>query len=175
VPFISRLSHGAHAGKLAGDRVVTYSMIFELITALNQDDPAIVREFLVRYQPAVAENTAYYDQLIEDALTYYREVYLPSRKVEEPGHEHDAALAALAAELKKLAGSGAAVTSEALQAAVFQAAKEREIKTKDWFRVLYRLLLGQSQGPRIGTFIELLGIDTAVARIESHLAGAGRS
>ncbi len=173
VPFISRLSRGAHAGRIAGDKVVTYSMIFELITALNQDDPAIVREFLVRYQPAVAENTAYYDQLIEDALAYYREVYLPARKVEQPGHEHDAALAALAAQLKTLAASGSAVTAESLQAAVFQVAKDREIKTKDWFRVLYRLLLGQSQGPRIGTFIELLGIDTAVSRIEGHLAAAG--
>ncbi len=28
--------------------------------------------------------------------------------------------------------------------------------------MLYRVFLGQSQGPRIGTFIELLGIDTAV-------------
>ena len=56
---------------------------------------------------------------------------------------------------------------------MFQVAKEREIKTKDWFRVLYRLFLGQSQGPRIGTFIELLGTDTAVARIERHLAAAG--
>jgi lysyl-tRNA synthetase class 1 len=54
---------------------------------------------------------------------------------------------------------------------VFQVAKEREIKTKDWFRTLYCVFLRQSQGPRIGTFIELLGIDTAVARIEAHLAG----
>ena len=46
------------------------------------------------------------------------------------------------------------MSAESLQAAVFQAAKDREIKTKDWFRVLYRLLLGQSQGPRIGTFID---------------------
>jgi lysyl-tRNA synthetase class 1 len=171
VPFISRLSHGAHAGTLANDRIVTYTMIFELITALNETDPTIVRDFLVRYQPAVAANVAYYDQLIEDALAYYREVYLATRTVEEPGHELDEALAALASALTALKASGAAASADALQTAVFQVAKEREIKTKDWFRALYRVFLRQSQGPRIGTFIELLGIDTAVARIEAHLQG----
>jgi lysyl-tRNA synthetase class 1 len=63
------------------------------------------------------------------------------------------------------------VTAESLQTLVFQVAKERDIKTKDWFRALYRLFLRQSQGPRIGTFIELLGIDTAVSRIQGHLGG----
>jgi len=177
VPFISRLSHGAHAGRIAGERIVTYTMIFELVAALNQDDPAIVRDFLVRYQPAVAENVAYYDQLIEDALAYYREVYLPTRTLEEPGHEMDAALAALAAELGRLAlsagGSGAPVTAESLQTLVFQVAKDGGIRMKDWFRTLYRLFLGRSEGPRIGTFIELLGVDAAAARIEVHLGSAG--
>jgi lysyl-tRNA synthetase, class I len=172
VPFVSRLSHGAHAGRIDGERIVTYSMIFELITALNQDDPAIVRDFLVRYQPAVAANVAYYDTLIEDALTYYREVYLPTRAVEEPDHVYDQALAALAAGLRGLAGSGTPVTAETLQTLVFQVAKEREIKAKDWFRALYRLFLRQAQGPRIGTFIELLGLENAASRIEAHVASA---
>ncbi len=30
-------------------------------------------------------------------------------------------------------------------------------RRKDWFRTLYRVFLGQSQGPRIGSFIALLG------------------
>ncbi len=98
-------------------------------------------------------------------------MYLATRTVEEPGHELDEALAALASALTALKASGAAASADALQTAVFQVAKEREIKTKDWFRALYRVFLRQSQGPRIGTFIELLGIDTAVARIEAHLQG----
>ncbi|HEY9594723.1 MAG TPA: lysine--tRNA ligase, partial [Spirochaetia bacterium] len=67
VPFISRLSKGAHAGRLGGENV-TYSLICQLIIALNVDDPRIVRDYLLRYQPGIADNVGYYDQLIEDAL-----------------------------------------------------------------------------------------------------------
>jgi len=170
VPFISRLSAGAHAGKLADGKVVTYSLICELILALNQDDPGIVRDYLLKYQPDIAGNVAYYEALIEDALAYYREVLLPARKTETAGHELDAALAALRDELARRAAAGEELDTDALQTAVFQVAKDREIRTKDWFRTLYQVFLGQSQGPRIGSFIALLGFAKCIERLEAHLA-----
>jgi lysyl-tRNA synthetase class 1 len=169
VPFITRLSKGAHAGTLAGERVVTYSMIYELILALNSQDPTIVREFLLRYAPGIADNIGYYDQLIEDAMVYYREVVLPSRKTEEPDHAMDGALTALRDALAGLRGASAASDPEALQTAVFQVAKDRELKPKDWFRTLYRVFLRQPQGPRIGTLFALLGLEATIARLEAHL------
>ena len=172
VPFISRLSKGAHAGALHNDKIVTYTTIFELITALNHDDPAIVRDFLVRYQPEVAGNIAYYDQLIEDALAYYREVVLPARKTEEPDHALDDALSALRARLAEMKGTPAGADAEALQTAVFQVAKDRDMRMKDWFRTLYRVFLRQSQGPRIGTLIALLGAEATIERLDAHLKGA---
>jgi len=170
VPFISRLSRGAHAGKLPGGRIITYSLILELILALNQDDPRIVRDYLLRYEPEIGSNVAYYEQLIEDALAYYREVLLPSRTVETADHQLDAAVTALRDELSRRAGAQAPADPDELQTMVFQVAKDREIRTKDWFRSLYRIFLGQSQGPRIGSFIALLGYATCVERLDAHLA-----
>jgi lysyl-tRNA synthetase class 1 len=169
VPFISRLSKGAHAGRLPSGRIITYSLILELILALNQDDPRIVRDYLTRFEPEITENVAYFEQLIEDALAYYREVLLPSRSVEAADHQLDAAVTALRDELVRLQSAGAAPDPDTLQTMVFQVAKEREIRTKDWFRELYRIFLGQSQGPRIGSFIALLGYADCVARLQAHL------
>jgi lysyl-tRNA synthetase class 1 len=70
VPFITRLSKGGHAGRLGDQKIVTYSLILELILALNQDDPRMVRDYLLKFQPAIAGNVAYYESLIEDALAY---------------------------------------------------------------------------------------------------------
>ncbi len=42
---------------------------------------------------------------------------------------------------------------------------------KDWFRTLYRVFLGQSQGPRIGSFIALLGFEKTIERLDAHLDG----
>jgi lysyl-tRNA synthetase class 1 len=175
VPFISRLSHGAHATPVpshAGSRVVTYSMILELIMAVNETDPQIVRGYLTRYQPEVSANIGYYDQLIEDALAYYREVVLPSRKAEEAGHALDEALRSLVEHLKALRGTAAEQDPDAIQTTVFQVSKEKDASAKEWFKTLYRVFLGQSSGPRIGTFIALLGIDKTIERLEAHLAGA---
>jgi len=171
VPFISRLSSRGHAGKLANQKSVTYSLILELILALNQDDPRIVRDYLMKFQPDIAGNVSYYEQLIEDALAYYREVLLPGRKSEEAGHGMDEALAALRDSLARLKHGGAAPDADGLQTLAFQVAKDRGLSMKDWFRTLYRVFLGQSQGPRIGSFISLLGIEKTVERLNAHLGG----
>lgn len=168
VPFIDRLSKGAHAGALHGDKIVNYSMIYDLIIALNAPDHSIVRDYLIKYQPEVADNLEYYDQLIDDAMRYYREVYLPMKKEEAPGREHDEALHALADEL----GKTAEADGESIQNMVFQIAKERGIKPKEWFKTLYRVFLRQSSGPRIGSFIALIGVDNAVEKLRDHLETA---
>ncbi len=123
----------------------------------------------MKFEPEIAANVAYYEKLIEDALGYYREVLLPGRSVEAAGHQLDAAVTALRDELSRLEKAGAPPDPDTLQTMVFQVAKEREIRTRDWFRELYRIFLGQSQGPRIGSFIALLGYATCVQRLQAHL------
>ena len=38
---------------------------------------------------------------------------------------------------------------------------------------MYRLLLGQDRGPRLGTFVSLYGVDETVALVERRLAELG--
>ncbi len=42
---------------------------------------------------------------------------------------------------------------------------------KAWFQPLYEVLLGQAQGPRMGSFIALYGIAETIALIDKALAG----
>ena len=173
VPFISRLSRKGHAGKLSDQKTVTYSLILQLITALNQDDPRIVRDYLLKYQPDIAGNVEYYEGLIATALAYYRDVMLPARRKEEAGHDMDEALAELRGILQGLKDGGAAPDSDDLQTRTFQVSKDRGLKMKDWFRTLYRVFLGQNQGPRIGSFIALLGFEKSIERLDAHLGSKG--
>ena len=41
---------------------------------------------------------------------------------------------------------------------------------RDWFKALYETLLGTSQGPRMGSFIALYGIDNSRKLIAEALA-----
>jgi lysyl-tRNA synthetase class 1 len=42
---------------------------------------------------------------------------------------------------------------------------------RDWFKAIYEVLLGQSQGPRFGGFIELYGVAETRALIDKALKG----
>lgn len=163
--FVDRLAKGAHARAMRGDKIVNYSMIYDLIITLNAPSHDIVREYLLRYQPEIAENMEYYDELIGHAMLYYREVYLPSRKEEAPGREHDELVAAFAEGLEKLGE----VEPEAVQSLAFQVAKDRGINPREWFTTLYRIFLRQSSGPRIGSFVTLIGAEKALEMLRRHL------
>ena len=62
--------------------------------------------------------------------------------------------------------------AEALQSMVFAVGKEHGFEPlRDWFKALYEVLLGASEGPRFGGFIALYGVDETVALIDRGLAG----
>jgi len=48
--------------------------------------------------------------------------------------------------------------SEEIQTLIFETAKENGIKPGDFFRVIYRVILGVDQGPRAGSLIKLIGV-----------------
>ena len=62
--------------------------------------------------------------------------------------------------------------AEELQSMVFAVGKDHEFENlRDWFKALYEVLLGASQGPRFGGFIALYGVEESIKLIEDGLAG----
>ncbi len=62
--------------------------------------------------------------------------------------------------------------SETFQNRVYEVGKRHPFENlREWFRALYEILLGQSQGPRFGSFVALYGRDETVALIGRALAG----
>ena len=90
------------------------------------------------------------------------------RRAPEPNEAE--ALRALDAYL----GSVPSITSaEDLQTEIYEIGKRGEFafeSLRDWFRALYETLLGSSQGPRMGSFIALYGIDNTRRLIAEALA-----
>jgi lysyl-tRNA synthetase class 1 len=63
---------------------------------------------------------------------------------------------------------------EAIQHLVFEAGKAHYGKEnlRAWFQALYETLLGSSQGPRMGSFIALYGIDNSRRLIGEALSSS---
>ena len=58
-----------------------------------------------------------------------------------------------------------------LQSIVFACGRERFDPMRDWFKAIYEVLLGASQGPRFGGFIALYGVKESVKLIDKALDG----
>ena len=90
------------------------------------------------------------------------------RRYRLPDARERAALIDLDARLGKLP---AGALSEEIQAEVYAVGKEHGFEPlRAWFSALYEVLLGQTQGPRFGSFIELYGIPETRALIQNALA-----
>jgi lysyl-tRNA synthetase class 1 len=61
-------------------------------------------------------------------------------------------------------------TAENLQNKVYSIAKSVDYDLKAWFGCIYKVLLGQNQGPRVGSFIALYGAKNMAKLIEEKLS-----
>ena len=108
------------------------------------------------------------DNLIDKALAYNRDFVAPTLRRRAPEGVERAALEALDAELAKLAVD---TSAEDIQNIVYEIGKSGGFENlRDWFKALYETLLGTSQGPRMGSFIALYGIENSRKLIAEALA-----
>ena len=160
-----------HAGHPpAPETGLGFGVLLNLAGVCNSEDPAVLWGFIARYVPGASPETApILDALVGHALTYYRDVVKPAKAYRAPLDWERAALDDLRAVLATMpAGAG----PEAIQTEVYEVGKRHPFESlRDWFRALYEILLGQSQGPRMGSFIALYGLAETVALIERALAG----
>ena len=71
-----------------------------------------------------------------------------------------------------LAGLSPEATAEDIQSVVFAVGKDAGYENlREWFGCLYQVLLGQDEGPRMGSFIKLYGIAETRELIAKALAG----
>jgi len=110
------------------------------------------------------------DRLAEYAVAYYRDFVRPTKKYRLPDDTERHALEVLE---KELAAAPPDASAEDLQNIVYEVGKANGFadRLRDWFRAIYEVLLGQSQGPRFGSFIELYGIENTRVLIRKGLAG----
>ncbi len=160
-----------HAGKPpVSDVPVTFGLLLNLVSASNAHDANVLWGFIGNYAGEVAPEThTVLAAMVDYAIQYFHDFVKPTKTYRAPTDVERAALEQLAETLRGLDRSSDA---EAIQNAVYEVGKAHPFENlRDWFRAIYEVLLGQSQGPRFGSFIALYGIDETIALIEKGLAG----
>ena len=71
-----------------------------------------------------------------------------------------------------MGGAPETAPAEDIQAGLYEVGKRHDFPNlRDWFGAMYEVLLGQSQGPRMGSFVALYGVANFRALIRAALAG----
>ncbi len=162
--------HHIHAGKVPAETLpLTYGLLLNLVSLPGVADKDTAWKFVQRYAPGTsAESDPELDELIGLAVNYARDFVAPDLKRRPPTAIEAEALRDLDAELARLPADASA---EDIQTQVFEVGKRHPFESlRGWFQALYETLLGSAQGPRMGSFIALYGIDNSRKLIAEALA-----
>ncbi|WP_271077502.1 lysine--tRNA ligase [Aurantiacibacter sp. MUD61] len=157
----------------SGDTLpVTYGLLLNLVGVLGAEaDKDQVWSYLGNYvENADPKAHPALDVLVERALAYNRDFIAPTMVKRAPEANEAAALKALDARLAEVSAD---MPAEDLQTIVYEIGKDEAFgfdNLRDWFKAQYETLLGSSQGPRMGSFIALYGVENTRKLIAEALA-----
>ncbi|HNR75672.1 MAG TPA: lysine--tRNA ligase [Parvularculaceae bacterium] len=147
---------------------VSFAMLLTLVNAVG-GDAEVLKGFIRKYRPnADAAALAAADALTGYAARYYKDFVEPKKQYRAPTDQERAALSTLAAKLEEI-GDGA--DEDAYQTATFDAGKANgyEKNLRDWFKAIYEIVFGQSEGPRMGPFAKIYGAKATAELIKNAL------
>lgn len=167
-----------------GDTPTTFALLKNLVAASNAKDKDVLWGYIQRHLPdATPERYPLLDRLAGYAIRYYQDFDLPKKQHRAADEVERDALQKLSAALAKAPRDASA---EDLQAIVYDvgrsipryqdlnakgATPERPGVSNAWFAAIYEVLLGESKGPRFGSFIALYGIEETRSLIAKALEG----
>jgi lysyl-tRNA synthetase class 1 len=149
---------------------IAFALLLNLVSACHSEDKAVIWGFVSRYvEGAAPETEPALDRLVDYAIAYFRDFVRPTIRHRAPDATERAALEDLLAALETMPENA---DGETIQTEIYEVGKRHPFDNlRDWFRALYEVLLGQSRGPRMGSFVALYGLDETRSLIRRALAG----
>jgi len=131
---------------------ISYGLLIELCKIFKDDRLERVNSKLIDYG-TIKETNSHVEELIKLAGKYsddFEETKIPATKITID----DSCKVALTRLVELLLKNE---KIEDLQNSIYTIAKENQVQPKDFFRILYQIILSANRGPKIGPFIEDIG------------------
>jgi lysyl-tRNA synthetase class 1 len=148
---------------------LSFGLMMNLVAALGSPDRDFIWRYIVRYDASIAgdpETEKMGRALMECALNFYRDFIEPTKKIYAPTEVERAQLKALAAYLRDSQDASA----EEIEKKIYDLGRENYDKPGKIFPLLYRSILGQERGPRLGAFIRLATPARVVELLDATIA-----
>ena len=159
-----------HNGKMPEEEIImTFSMLLNLVETSNANSKELLWKFVKKYKKNILEkNHQIFDNLIGYAIRYFNDVIKLKKKYKKPNEEEKNALKAL---IKTLENCNDEMTPEEIQTLIYSTGKENGYteNLRDWFKLIYEVIFGDENGPRMGFFISFFGVNETKQLIEDKI------
>ena len=147
---------------------INFNSLINLVSVCNSTDKDVIWGFVNRYDSSLNLNdNPVIDKLIQCAVNYYIDFILPNKKYEKINDSNKKIFEDILNFLKTIDTN---LSSEEIQTHIYEIGKKYNFSNlRDYFKLLYQVLLGQEQGPRLGSFIKLYGIKKTCELLEKIL------
>ena len=149
-----------HNGNIPNEgMIMTFSMLLNLVETSNADSKDLLWKFVKKYKPDISEkNFPIFDSLVGYAIKYFNDVIKAKKKYKIPNENEKLALQALTKTLEKCNDE---MLPEDIQTLIYSTGKENGYvdNLRDWFKLIYEVVFGDENGPRMGFFISFFGVN----------------
>jgi lysyl-tRNA synthetase, class I len=159
-----------HNGQPPKEKIVMpFSMLLNLVGSSNATSKEILWKFINRFHKDIKPSEhPILDNLTEYALNYFKDKVEPNKKFKSPNQKEKDIFKKLIEKLKSIPED---VKPEDIQTLVYTVGKENgyEKNLRDWFKLIYEVLFGEPDGPRMGFFISFFGVKETINLINEKL------
>ena len=159
-----------HNGRIPSENfIMSFSMLLNLVETSNADSKDLLWKFVKKYKPNILEkNFPIFDKLIGYAIKYFNDVIKQNKKYKKPNSNEKKALEALIKVLEKCNDD---MNPEDIQTQIYTVGKENGYKEnlRDWFKLIYEVIFGDHNGPRMGFFISFFGVNETMKLIKDKI------
>ena len=159
-----------HNGEMPTENsVMPFSMLLNLVETSNADSKELLWKFVRKYKKDILEKDyPIFDKLINYAIKYFNDVIKLKKIYKKP---NDAEKKALEALIEALDNCDDAMQPEDIQTNIYSVGKENGYKEnlRDWFKLIYEVVFGDENGPRMGFFISFFGVHETKELIKNKL------
>lgn len=147
---------------------ISFALLLNLASVCNPENKEVLWGFISKYSTsATPENSPYLDKLVQFAINYYNDFVKAKKKYLAPSEPEIEVLKKLRDRLSSLDSN---LSGEEIQNEVYSVGMDAGYENlRDFFKMIYMALLGQEEGPRLGSFFKLYGLDNSIKLIESKI------
>ena len=146
---------------------INFNTLINLVSVSNSNDKKVIWSFINKYDENLnSEKNQEFDRLIGFALNYYNDFILPNKQYLKIDSNNRKIFEDIIYVLENDIVPES--SSEDIQTFLYEVGKKHNFDNlKDFFKLVYKVLLGQDQGPRLGSFIKLFGIRETIDYIKN--------